>query len=82
MTEDRFPVEDIEASIANKELQRSHDYQEQKPEERARLDDAKAKWFYFRSPPWTWKNLCGREGWIMYDPKRQKQYAFLATLIN
>lgn len=37
---------------------------------------------YFCSPPWTWQNLCGREGWIFFCPKCQKQLGFELTKMN
>jgi len=35
-----------------------------------------AKWIYFRSPPQTWEHLCGREGWLLYDPESGTNMAF------
>ena len=39
-------------------------------------------WIYFTSPEWTWKELCGREGWLLFDRERQAQHAFRMTVMN
>jgi hypothetical protein len=40
-----------------------------------------AQWIYFSSPAWTWKQECGREGWL-YDPETRMQYGFVMTAMN
>jgi 2-keto-4-pentenoate hydratase len=40
------------------------------------------RWIYFRSPPWTWEQLCGREGWLLVDPRTGRQFQFLMTAMN
>lgn len=39
-------------------------------------------WIYFRSPQWTWKNLCGRAGWYVIDGQNLKIKAFIKTVMN
>ena len=91
MNDGEFPLADIEVSVNDDKLQKEHEVEDLDDMQRARLDKAQsgvsgltqaAKWYYFRSPSWTWQNLCGREGWILYDRKLQKQYAFLITVMN
>jgi hypothetical protein len=36
----------------------------------------RARWIYFCSPPWTWDQECGREGWLLYEPETGAQHAF------
>ncbi len=39
-------------------------------------------WVFFRSPPETWCNLCGCEGWFVFDYEKLKTKAFIVTLRN
>jgi hypothetical protein len=41
-----------------------------------------AEWVYFRSPDWTWEALCGRAGWILWDPSTGEQFAFRLTVMS
>lgn len=88
-----FPEKDIKASLNNSSLQKENPLTGLKPDYRKELDRLRqaaiakgasenADWVYFRSPEWTWRDLCGREGWLLYDPSTNKQYAFVATVIN
>ena len=36
----------------------------------------------FVSPPWTWRDLCGREGPMVICPNCPKQYSFILTIMN
>ena len=37
---------------------------------------------HFRSPFWTWVNLCGREGFLIICKKHKRQIDFLITKLN
>ena len=92
--EDSFPVEDVEASIQDAELQRSNRVESLDDAYRDELEAIRraavadraapesARWVYFSSPDWTWQHLCGREGWLLYDRATQTQHAFLMTVMN
>ena len=93
MSDDSFPVEDVEAWIADERLQRDHALAKLPERERADLEtrrqnaiavgaSASCCWIYFVSPAWTWENLCGREGWLLYDPETGEQQAFVLTVMN
>ncbi len=43
---------------------------------------AAAEWVFFRSPDWTWQAMCGREGWMLWDPSTGEQFAFRLTCMN
>lgn len=43
---------------------------------------AAAEWVYFRSPDWTWQNLCGRAGWMLWDPSTGEQFCFQLGIMN
>jgi len=37
---------------------------------------------YFCSPEWTWEDLCGREGFLIYCPHCRVQWRFHGTKLN
>ena len=39
-------------------------------------------WVHFKSPSWTWRKLCGREGYLSICSKHKIQVDFLCTVIN
>jgi hypothetical protein len=39
-------------------------------------------WVFFRSPLETWRKLCGREGWFVFDYEKLKTKAFIVTIRN
>ena len=43
---------------------------------------AAAEWVYFRSPDWTWQNLCGRAGWMLWDPSTGEQFCFQLGIMS
>ena len=43
---------------------------------------SKDYWVYFSSPPGTWKKMCGREGWYVFDYEKLKSKAFIVTRRN
>lgn len=84
-----FPRQDLEASRHDEDLQARN---------RVRVEETKGthqqlacpdcecgsrlSWFYFRSPPWTWRNLCGRAGVIVYCDEHERQVAFFMDLMS
>lgn len=40
------------------------------------------KWSYYNSPRWTWKNFCGRAGWITKCPKCGQEIDFFLDFMN
>ena len=49
-----------------------------------KTDSAKENifWVYFKSPRSTWKNLCGREGYLSICSKHKIQVDFECTVMN
>jgi hypothetical protein len=43
---------------------------------------AKDYWVFFCSPPETWRKLCGREGWLVFDYEKLNTKAFIVTSRN
>lgn len=39
-------------------------------------------WVFFRSPSWTWRNLCGREGFLSICTDHKRQVDFVITGMN
>lgn len=39
-------------------------------------------WIYFVSPPWSWKELCGRAGWITVCDDCHVQVQFFCDVMN
>lgn len=37
---------------------------------------------FYCSSPWSWQHMCGREGWIFFCPKCQKQLQWNVTAMN
>ena len=92
-TEEIFPVEDVEASLQDTSLQAANSFSELESELRRDLEAARTRaveagasqatrWIYFSSPDWTWQRLCGREGWLLYDPETKTQLDFVMTVMN
>lgn len=87
-----FPREDVEASLADSKLQQRA-AKDRSAETEILLADLRAKaiedgappsseWIFFESPAWTWKMLCGRAGWLLYDRDTGTQHGFLMTSMN
>jgi len=91
---DILPTADVEASVRDHRLQRRHPIEDgvlayEAEMRQAESEAAKAgcpvgqlEWIYFRSPGWTWRHLCGREGWLLLDSGSNRQHAFIETVIN
>ncbi|MFM8758572.1 MAG: hypothetical protein ACKODS_03375 [Methylophilaceae bacterium] len=43
---------------------------------------AKDYWVFFRSPPETWRKMCGRQGWFVFDYEKLNTKAFIVTILN
>ena len=88
-----FPAEDVEASVLDHALQAEHSVSDLGEEICRELEAARGRalaagapettrWIYFTSPEWTWRALCGREGWLLYDPETKAQFEFFMTVMN
>ena len=89
-----YPPEDVRASAENAALQDDAWRNCQPPEGtfEQMVEDflaehpgtclAAAEWVYFRSPDWTWQNLCGRAGWMLWDPSTGEQFCFRLGVMN
>jgi hypothetical protein len=88
--EEEFPWEDIAASRKNRSLQRRHDPVEAKSrylQSTPSCPDcgrtpSDLRWFYFKSPTWTWGNLCGQAGWMVVCDGCNKQVAFFLEIMS
>jgi hypothetical protein len=43
---------------------------------------SRTSYWGFASPPETWRKLCGREGWFVFDYEKLKTQAFIVTIRN
>jgi hypothetical protein len=88
-----FPPDDVATSLADATLQKEHRIGNLEPGAQSELEEtrqaaiaggasASTRWIYFSSPPWTWEQLCGREGWLLYDPATERQLEFVMTVMN
>ncbi len=79
-----FPLEHIIACLRDDTLQSRH----RLADALARYKEALAEpiespiWFYFKSPAWTWENLCGRAGWIVVGKEPPQQVAFFLEIMD
>jgi hypothetical protein len=39
-------------------------------------------WFYYRSPKWTWRTLCGRAGWMVVCDDCRVPVSFFVDVVN
>ena len=46
------------------------------------LNPEELVWIKYRSPDWTWRNLCGRQGYISICPRCKKAVSSILTLMN
>lgn len=85
-----FPWEDVEKSRQSKSLQ--------KHEEHSRADALrkfgdvrcpscgktaeKLACFFFKSPKWTWRRLCGRAGWMVVCDECHRQVKFNLSYLS
>jgi hypothetical protein len=88
-----FPPGDVEASANDPALQRQSSLEHLRDDQRQEFQRLRAeairqgateavRWIYFRSPEWTWRSECGREGWLLYDPETGAQHAFFMTVMS
>ena len=86
---DFFPWPDVTAAREDRRLQRRH------AEEVARARRGSAAvcpacgagrtaldFFYFESPPWTWRDMCGRAGVLAVCDPCHRQVDFAGTVMN
>jgi hypothetical protein len=43
---------------------------------------ADLEWVHFRSPPWTWTAMCGREGWLTLCTACDNHVQFFMEVMN
>ncbi len=78
-----FPWEDVAASREDTKLQIGALAKHARPEPRPCPRCQKPlTWIYFSSPPWTWRMLCGRAGWIAVCDDCHLQVDFKLTMMN
>lgn len=86
----QFPPEDIAAARNDAGLQREHDAGQGKERYLQQAHKCPTcgtppeflEWFYFNSPDWTWRNLCGRAGWMTYCEWCENQVDFFLEIMN
>jgi len=87
-----YPEDEVAECAADEALQRENGLKTEDPlrEDLERMKrrlidggaDPRIEWIFFRSPEWTWEALCGREGWLLRDPKTGEQLEFVMTVMN
>lgn len=85
-----FDWEDVDASRQNKALQRRHvkkRAREQYAAESASCPSCGASpiqlaWFYVESSAWTWRNECGRAGWMTVCDLCRRQVNYFEEMIS
>jgi hypothetical protein len=90
MTREFPPATDVAASRLDAELQSQHDPVEAKrdllsharPCSSCARAAAELEWFWFRSPPETWRMLCGRAGWMTWCSRCERRVDFFMSEMN
>jgi len=84
-----FPWEDVDACADDDNLQQQAASERNGPKTSAadQLSDCPScgeglLWIYFKSPDWTWKDMCGRAGWLAICRKCRIQADFELTRMN
>lgn len=82
-----FPWEDVEAAERNSQLQSQHPLHPEFPRDGIACPGCgtaseQLTWFYFSSPDWTWRRLCGRAGWIAVCKPCRMQVNFVLEMMN
>ena len=79
-----FRIEDIVSSMRDSKLQLKHDVDEAIERYGSKFDYTAENyiWFWFESPEWTWKNLCGRAGWMVLSKSDLELQDFFLELMN
>ena len=84
-----FPWDDVDAARNDAELQAGHDADAMRRTSaenvrcpRCSRPGDQLTWFFFRSPAWTWRSLCGRAGWIAVCDACRHQVTFSCTVMN
>ncbi len=73
-----YPLEDVEACLDTEEIAKPNHQSCPlcgKPSE-------ELKWIYFRSPTWTWQELCGRAGPMSICPDCGCLVEFICAIMN
>lgn len=91
MNEFVFPMDDLDASRHDDRLQAEHAGKVAQTREatgsRTRCPTCgrsgpELAWYFFSSPPTTWRHLCGRAGIMAFCDVDQAQVAFFGTVMN
>lgn len=89
MDDQEFPWEEVEASRNDTRLQAGQSSEDFRRECGSEVKcpsclrpASELTWIYFSSPPWTWKMLCGREGWLVVCDNCHLQVKFFCTIMN
>ena len=85
-----LPWGDVEASRRNQRLQQRHPpargqavhRSEAVPCPQCGTPALELNWFYFRSPPATWRGECGCEGWLVICDRCQAQVSFFCEAMS
>ena len=79
-----FPLEHVITCLRDDKLQSRHRLAEALERYREKLTEPveNTVWFYFRSPDWTWDNLCGRAGWMIVAKEPPRLVAFFLEIMN
>lgn len=75
-----FPWNDVK--LCFKDKLKSKDFENHDNCPNCKLKSEKLIWIKFRSPEWTWQNLCGRAGPLSICPKCKIQVEFITEIMN
>ena len=89
MSGEIFPWDHVESARNDAELQAKNDskwarlnYGENVKCPNCNRSGDQLSWYYFSSPSSTWRNLCGRAGWIVVCEPCHQQVQFFSTFMN
>jgi hypothetical protein len=78
-----FPLEHIIACMRDDTLQSRHSLTDmERYQESLSEPPENVVWVYFKSPAWTWENLCGRAGWMAVAKEPMREVAFFVEIMN
>ena len=79
-----FAMKDIVNSMRDVELQSQHDMGDAIKYYGHMVNHPLGDciWFWFESPDWTWKKLCGRAGWMVISRSDLKLIDFFLEIMN
>ena len=78
-----FPLEHIIACMQDDILQARHRLADTERYQGSLSEPPEnVVWVYFKSPAWTWENLCGRAGWLVITKEPPREVAFFLEIMN